>query len=415
MNADRIERIDVTPIAFPDPPLLNVAGIHEPLALRTIVQVHTASGLVGLGEAHGGSTLLRSIRSAAEALIGWRSHDIEGARQAASVAVPRGTDRAFAPIEVAMLDVSAQRIGCRVADLLGGAARESAEFAGYLFFKLPQHLGDAQPDAWGEVLTGQQVVALAQRMQHEHGFASWKLKGGVLPIITELSAIHALRRAFPEAPLRLDPNSRWSLEASNAVAERMRGILEYLEDPCEGYAQMTELTGRGVLATATNMLAGSFDASIRAVQERAANVLLLDHHVVGGLQNAVRLAELCAASDIAVSMHSNSHLGVSLAAMTHLSAAVRGDVRANDTHYPWNREYDILEGGPLAITDGAVTLPNGPGLGVRIDKNLLAEAHERYLAGSIRDRDDGSYARRLVPHFGDDDRPWTMERSGWLT
>ncbi|MEO8857609.1 MAG: hypothetical protein ABI343_11540, partial [Burkholderiaceae bacterium] len=48
-----IAEVRVTPIAFRDPPLLNVAGVHEPWALRSIIEVRTEDGRVGLGESYG--------------------------------------------------------------------------------------------------------------------------------------------------------------------------------------------------------------------------------------------------------------------------------------------------------------------------------------------------------------------------
>ena len=48
-----IVAVRVTPIAFRDPPLLNVAGVHEPWALRSIIEVQTSDGRVGLGESYG--------------------------------------------------------------------------------------------------------------------------------------------------------------------------------------------------------------------------------------------------------------------------------------------------------------------------------------------------------------------------
>jgi len=414
MTIDRIERVVVTPIAFPDPPLLNVAGIHEPLALRTIVQVYTANGQVGVGEAHGGAALLQTIHLAGRTVTGMSSYEIENARSAVHRQLPHLAERAFAPIEVAMLDAFAQRINCRVVDLLGGAAREHAEFAGYLFYKLAHHLDADQPDQWGEVLTAAQVVDIAQRMHRDFGFTSWKLKGAVHPISTELDAIMALRDAFPAAPLRLDPNARWSMMAAYEAGERMRGTLEYLEDPAAGHAAMVELTAQGPLPTATNMRAGSTADTLRTIAHRAADIVLLDHHVVGGLRRAVELSRLCHAAGIGVSMHSNSHLGVSMAAMTHLAAAVRGDTRANDTHYPWNRDHDIIVGGPIPIVDGHVQVPEGPGLGVQVDDDQLAQAHQRYVETTIRERNDAAYARCLIPDFGTDTEPWTTHRSGWF-
>ena len=49
-TSHQIRHIRITPIAFRDPPLLNAAGIHEPWALRSIIEIETASGLVGIND-----------------------------------------------------------------------------------------------------------------------------------------------------------------------------------------------------------------------------------------------------------------------------------------------------------------------------------------------------------------------------
>jgi glucarate dehydratase len=66
----KISDIVLTPIAFRDPPLLNSAGVHEPWALRTIVEVHTEDGISGLGETYGDIGHLERLRTVAPALIG---------------------------------------------------------------------------------------------------------------------------------------------------------------------------------------------------------------------------------------------------------------------------------------------------------------------------------------------------------
>ena len=52
MSALRISAVTVTPVAFADPPLLNSVGVHEPFALRAVVEVSTDGGLSGLGETY---------------------------------------------------------------------------------------------------------------------------------------------------------------------------------------------------------------------------------------------------------------------------------------------------------------------------------------------------------------------------
>jgi glucarate dehydratase len=76
-------------------------------------------------------------------------------------------------------------------------------------------------------------------------------------------------------------------------------------------------------------------------------------------------------------MHSNSHLGVSMAAMTHVGAAMPTMLYAADTHYPW--EADDVIAAPLGFEDGRQPVPDGPGLGVELDEAAVERMHERYV------------------------------------
>lgn len=99
-----------------------------------------------------------------------------------------------------------------------------------------------------------------------------------------------------------------------------------------------------------------------------------------------------------LSMHSNSHLGISLAAMTHLAAATPHLTYACDTHWPWKTE-EVVEPGVLEFTDGSVQVPKGPGLGVELDRDALARLHEQYLRCGLRNRDDTGYMKRTDPGY----------------
>jgi hypothetical protein len=79
-----------------------------------------------------------------------------------------------------------------------------------------------------------------------------------------------------------------------------------------------------------------------------------------------------------LSMHSNSHLGVSLAAMVHLAAASKNLTYACDTHYPWKTQ-DVVVPGTLDFRDGEVSVPTGPGLGIELDRERLGELHSSTL------------------------------------
>jgi glucarate dehydratase len=417
MNRDiRITAIRITPIAFRDPPLLNAAGIHEPWALRAIIEAETSDGRVGLSETYGDAPMLAVLEQAKSHVLGLSPFALNTMEQRLRAAFRRpagpaeytlapGTDptrnaaKAVSAFEVAMLDLQGQIENAPVVDLLGGALRNEVAYSAYLFFKYAQHHGRPyEPDGWGEALTPAQVVAQARRMIAQYGFRSIKLKGGVFEPQHEIACIRALREAFPGLPLRLDPNNNWSVATSKRAAEELDSLLEYYEDPCPGLDGMAELARHTKVPLATNMVVTSFEEFRANVDRRGVQVVLSDHHYWGGLRATQQLARMCALWDLGLSMHSNSHLGISLVAMTHVAAAVPNLDYACDTHYPWQDE-DVVAGGRIAFHDGAVRVPTAAGLGVQLDREQLAKLHEQYAACGIRQRNDRKQMQKYDPSF----------------
>ncbi|MET0235017.1 MAG: glucarate dehydratase family protein [Kibdelosporangium sp.] len=407
----KITEIVLTPVAFRDPPLLNSAGVHEPWALRTIVEVHTDEGISGLGETYGDIEHIERLRTVVPSLIGLdvfalgkmhqlvaaalggqTGHDTHGLT--GQFSAPGTVDRVYSPFEVACLDIQGRAIGRPVVDLLGGKVRETVPYSAYLFYKWAGHPG-AGPDQWGEAIDPAGVVAQARQLIGEYGFKSIKLKGGVFPPEQEIEAIKALRAAFPDTPLRLDPNAAWTPATSIRVAGELDGIVEYLEDPSPEIEGMAEVAAYAPMPLATNMCVVSFEHLAPSVKVNAVQVILSDHHYWGGLTRSADLAMICQTFGIGLSMHSNSHLGISLAAMTHLAAATPNLTYACDTHYPWNAADDVVVPGVLSFVDGSLAVPAGPGLGVELDRDVLARLAENYRTCGIVKRDDTGYMRKF--------------------
>ncbi len=421
-----IREIRVTPVAFRDPPLLNAAGVHEPWALRTIVEVVTEDGLTGLGETYGDLGHLEKVRECAQALVGMDVHhtnriysrirslvgdvvsDLHGLTGMSTK--EKSIDRVYSPFEVAFLDIRGKAADVPVCDLLGGRVRDAVPYSAYLFYKWAAHPG-GEPDRFGAALDPAGLVEQAALLIKEYGFRSIKLKGGVFPPEHEIAAIRALHEAFPGVPLRLDPNTAWSPETSVRVAEELGDVLQYLEDPCPEIPGMAEtaqsLKSRNITTKlATNMCVVTPEHLPPAIASNAIQVLLLDHHYWGGLARSAQVAALCGTFGLDLSMHSNSHLGISLAAMTHLAAATPNLTYACDTHTPWQDGQDVVSPGALRFVDGAVPVPSGAGLGVELDRDALAVMHEQYLRCGITSRDDTGYIRRFEPGF-------TVKRAAW--
>src|SRR5690606_34389446 len=188
-------------------------------------------------------------------------------------------------------------------------------------------------------LDPQGVVDQAKGMCDEFGFKSIKLKGGAFPPDEEVDAILALRDAFgPDTPLRLDPNAIWQVDTAIAAGKRLLGVLEYYEDPVRGQENMAKVGQALDIPLATNMCTTSFDDIPGSVRLGSEQIILSDHHFWGGLRASVELARICKTFGRGLSMHSNSHVGISLAAMAHLAAATPNLTYACDTHYPWQSE-----------------------------------------------------------------------------
>ncbi|MBK3646288.1 glucarate dehydratase family protein [Streptomyces sp. MBT33] len=408
-DCTRIRELIVTPIAFRDPPLLNSSGVHEPLALRIILQLVLDDGTVGLGESPGGVARLERLEAAAKVVVGMDVFDTTAVGAAIDAALlptgPSSHERGWttSAVEVACLDAQGRLLGRPVSDLLGGRVRDSVPFAAYLFYKWAEHPAldgrAAVGDDWGEALDPAGIVEQARLMQQRYGFRSFKLKGGVFPPDEEIAAIRALAEAFPGQPLRLDPNTAWTVETSTYVARELGGVLEYLEDPAKGIEGMARVAEDSPLPLATNMCVIAWEHLRPAVERNAIQVLLTDHHYWGGLRRTRELAAVCEAFGLALSMHSNSHLGISLAAMTHVAAAIPNLDHSCDTHYPWNSADDVIRPGVLEFRDGEVAVPEGPGLGVELDHEALERLHRLYVESGVRTRDDTGYMRRIQPDY----------------
>jgi glucarate dehydratase len=418
----RIADLVLHSIAISDPPLRSSYGLHAPFALRTVVEVKSDSGLTGIAETYGGDGPRAGLEALRPRVIGmdpfqlaglWRDLNAAASQEAAEAVGGRTQTylvpgenpldrhaRSFAAIEIACLDLVGKAVGKPVCDLIGGRVRDRVSFSAYLFYK---HRGD---DPWGEVLDACACVRECEQMISQYGFREIKLKGGVLPPDIEIATIRQLREEFgTEYPLRIDPNCAWSVDTSVRVGRELKAELSgggYLEDPCATLEGMGEVRRR-LLAEdnhtpqASNVAVTCFADLPRAKALDAVQIVLSDPHYWGGMRNVQHLSQLTEVLGMGLSMHSNSHLGVSLMAMTHAAAACPNLTFACDTHYPWQTaEDEIVAGGRIPFTDGCVLIPDKPGLGVELDYDQVARGRERYEKIPYRKRDDEAEMRKHV-------------------
>lgn len=422
----KIVDMQVHSIAIADPPLRSSYGLHAPYALRTILELKSDDGIIGITETYGGEAPAAHLNAMRDRIVGANPYritgdlismvegDVEGADRSQTYLVPgeNPTDqdaRTYSAIEVACLDLIGKSVGQPLCDLIGGRVRDEVPFSAYPFYK---HAGgggegdDAREDEYGEALSPENLVKQVQQMVATYGFGSIKFKAGVLDPAIEIETIKQLRRALgPDVPLRIDPNCAWSIDTSvkvgQALAEELSGG-GYLEDPTADIAGMAEVRKRllelGIdTPLASNVATTSFAHLPESVRTDAVQIVLCDHHYWGGMRQVQKLAKTCKTFGMGLSMHSNSHLGISLMAMAHVAAATPHLTYACDTHYPWQQAKDeVALGGRIKIEGGCVKIPDKGGLGVELDYDQLARGKERFEKCPYRKRDDEAEMNKHV-------------------
>ena len=174
----KITDIRATTVTVPlEAPLLHANGAHWGRFVRTIVEVETDEGLVGLGEMGGGGESAElAFEGLKSYLIGHDPFQLEAMRfkiMNPTASLYNNRTQLHAAIEFACLDVVGQKLNVPVHDLLGGKLRDEVPFASYLFYRYPDpETGE------GEVRTAEQLVDHARELKQKCGFSSHKLREG---------------------------------------------------------------------------------------------------------------------------------------------------------------------------------------------------------------------------------------------
>jgi glucarate dehydratase len=201
--------------------------------------------------------------------------------------------------------------------------------------------------------------------------------------------MEALADAFPSDRLRLDPNAVWSVEESIRVGRAIEKLnIDYFEDPTWGLEGMRRVREAVRMPTATNMVVVNFEQLAQCIRHTLVDVILLDTTFWGGLRQAHKAGVVMESFQFSAAVHSSGELGIQLASMLHLGAALPNLNFAADAHYHHLTD-DIIVGGKLKYVNGKIKVPEGPGLGVEVDREKLRGYAEYYreIGGYPYDRD----------------------------
>jgi glucarate dehydratase len=390
----KIVDIRATTVTVPlEAPLRHANGCHWGRFVRTIVEVETDEGIVGLGEMGGGGESAEAVfRSMKSYLFGHNPANLEEMRFKISnptASLYNNRTQILAALEFACLDIIGQKWSVPVYEILGGKLQDKVPFASYLFFRYAN-----SKDGSGEVRTVEQLVNHAKELKEKYGFTSHKLKGGVFHPRYELECYRELANAVGTDSksgdsFRFDPNAVWSTEQAIWFGQQIEDIKnDYLEDPTYGLNAMRRTRKKVRMPLATNTVVVNFEQLATNVLDTAVDVILLDTTFWGGIRQCVKAANVCETFQLGVAVHSSGELGIQLATMLHLGAVIPNLSFAADAHYHHLVD-DVIEGGKFKYENGSIKVPDAPGLGVKLNRDKLQEYSELYkrLGGYPYDQD----------------------------
>lgn len=371
----KITDIRVRCVAIPtNAKLRHSSGVHPGYFMRTILEVFTDEGIVGLGEVGGGDQ-----RGALEKLkprfIGMDPFALEAIKLRVLKSVYYLSNaRLYAAIEMACLDIQGKVLGRPFHDLLGGKVRDSVPFIAYLFWRYDRPGG-------GDDLHAEDMADHCQHLVETLGVKAMKLKAGVMAPPEEARVLELCRdRLGDDFGLRIDPNGSWSVPTAIRIGQRLEAVApEFFEDPAWGLEGNAAVRRAVRMPIATNMYPAKFDDLAPAIRMGSVDIVLTDIHYWEGPRGVKDLAAICRTFNLGVAMHSGVEFGIELAAMLHTAAAIPEMTFCGDAHYHYLTD-DIIEGGLMPYRDGAIAVPTGPGLGVSLDEDKMAHYQKHYEA-----------------------------------
>ena len=192
--------------------------------------------------------------------------------------------------------------------------------------------------------------------------------------------------------LRLDSNMQWSLSTARHV---LRAIEPYnvrnYEDPVATFEEMAALRKHSAIPFSSHV-----PDIRRAVALGVPDTIVTNFAVLGGINRAIRFIGACEAMGVGFWCYSGE-TGIGTAAYLHVVAAMPWLHEPSQSLFRW-QVADVIEGGPFRQRDNVVPVPDGPGLGVVLDRRALARQHADFVE------------RGAIDHFHDPLAPGTYRR-----
>lgn len=346
-----------------------------------LVEIETDEGITGWGECYGPSAVARSFieTQLAPRILGWDPFDVEvvweelynrikdyGAKGMAIAAI--------SGIDIALWDIIGKACGKPIHKLIGGAFRGEVECyaTGLYFIDMERLTGEAVEEA-------EEFV--------KEGFKAIKMKIGLGSVEKDVARIAAVREAVgPHIRLMVDANHCFSVPTAIRLGRRLEELdIDWFEEPIspedlDGYVEVTRALDMAVAGGENEFTRWGFrDAIVR----RAMDIVQPDVCAAGGISECRKIAAMASAHGVECVPHAWGS-AVGLAATLHFLASLANQPPSLFPFPPMlefeqceNPFRDHLAVEPIVQVNGVVKIPDGPGLGIEIDRSII----DKYRVG----------------------------------
>jgi glucarate dehydratase len=342
---------------------------------RTVVELTTDDGLIGLGECEGSAATVVMNEWLGKQLIGRSINDFDfiartcqaDFRDYGCLSDPT-TVKAFAAVEMALWDLMGKRCGLPVYRLLGGAARESAQFSAY------GYTIDLKAAGIQESNVPEAMVTHAINSLKATGAKTYEFKIGRFSAETDIETIRAVRQAVGDnVALAADANQALEIEQARRILRNVKSSrLNWCEEPVAAFDDMVRLNREFHVPLSTHCVDPEklrFYPEIEGV--------VGDLHLQGGMRGIFRAASGIATIGRRFWQRASLELGISWAAMVHVGIACPDINRASQSLIDYVED-DLIEGAKWELKNGGIVPPELPGLGINLDRAALQKYHELF-------------------------------------
>ena len=370
----KITEVKTTPLLIPfKKPYHSAYGVIHSAQLL-LVEVFTDAGLTGIGEciATPSATAIQSYLKHAEKFCIGRS-PFENARimsdcysamfqNGGTCSAPRHSGQVFAGLEMALWDLMGKSTGRAVHELLGGAVHDEVFYFGFPTGETPEEVA---AEAREMAASGHDVIYVKVG------------RGDAL----DLEIVRQVRDAIgPDKRLRMDPNEGWSpMHAARMIRKMAQFDVDSVEQPshCESISTLAQVRANSPVAIAADQAVFTPYDAFDVCREKAADLIVLGLHETGGITRFIKTAHVAEAAGIDICLHGLYETGITTVATHHAAATL---FNLDDGNQIMNHllQWDIINCPDLSLNNGRLAVLGGPGFGLELDGDAVAQAAENY-------------------------------------